>query len=401
MDLYIMDENLRRTSIVDVYQSLIWTERYSEYGDIELVVLESNKARSSLPIGTNVSILESSRIMTIETVEREKDDDGNDTLKFTGRSLEAVLDNRVAMPALASLATRSTWDLTGLPQDIATEMFDTICLDGDLSSYDSIPFLQPGTVTPAGNIAFPIETITVNLDPDTLYNSIKKVCDLYNLGFRLVWRTNNTLGDYATEIFFEVYTGDNRTSAQELKAAVIFGEKLDSLSNIKELTSVAGFKNVAYVFAKNGWRVVYANNIDPTIAGLDRRVLIVDANDIDLAANQTEGSPLQLALEQRGQEELANCRVSIAFDGEIPQNSSYKYGRDYNLGDLVELRSSDGKVNNMRVTEQIFVSDKEGVRSYPTLAFDLLITPGSWLAWESNQYWADVAVDSSHEWSDI
>ena len=78
----------------------------------------------------------------------------------------------------------------------------------------------------------------------------------------------------------------------------------------------------------------------------------------------------------------------------MPQNSTYKYGVDYGLGDLVELRDSSGNINVMRVTEQIFVSDKEGIRSYPTLTFDMLITPGTWLARPTNQQWADVTTET-------
>ena len=52
------------------------------------------------------------------------------------------------------------------------------------------------------------------------------------------------------------------------------------------------------------------------------------------------------------------------------------------------MQSGNGVTNNMRVTEQIFVSDENGTRSYPTLSVDLLITPGSWLAWDANEEWA-------------
>src|SRR5690606_17136547 len=90
-----------------------------------------------------------------------------------------------------------------------------------------------------------------------------------------------------------------------------------------------------------------------------------------------------------GKEALAEHRVIIAFDGEIPQFGSYIYGVDYSLGDLVEQRNSDGLATNMRVTEQIFISDQQGFRSYPTLTINLLITPGSWYAWTAGQVWDD------------
>ena len=99
------------------------------------------------------------------------------------------------------------------------------------------------------------------------------------------------------------------------------------------------------------------------------------------------GAEYDAALRQKGLEELAKHRPIIAFDGEIPQTGSYEYQKDYFLGDLVETRGADGLATNMRVTEQIFSSDAEGVRSYPTLTIDLLITPGSWYAWDGSQDW--------------
>jgi hypothetical protein len=47
----------------------------------------------------------------------------------------------------------------------------------------------------------------------------------------------------------------------------------------------------------------------------------------------------------------------------------------------------------MRVTEQIFVGDKEGDRAYPTLAMNQFINTGSWLSWTSNITWLDMNAD--------
>ena len=95
---------------------------------------------------------------------------------------------------------------------------------------------------------------------------------------------------------------------------------------------------------------------------------------------------------QRGQEELAKNRQITVLDGELTSNSQYRYGIDYNLGDLVELRDEDGATSVMQVTEQIFVSDKEGDRAYPTLAVNALITPGTWLTYGDVE-WDDFTTE--------
>lgn len=137
-----------------------------------------------------------------------------------------------------------------------------------------------------------------------------------------------------------------------------------------------------------GHEVVYSLDFDPTTNGFDRRVLLVKADDI------TDEDPLVASAKmiQKGKEELAKHRRLSAFDGELTNSSKYKYGIDYNLGDLVELRNEDGVTNKMRVTEQIFVSDKEGERSYPTLTLEQFVMPGTWLDWKYNKPWEEFDV---------
>jgi hypothetical protein len=227
------------------------------------------------------------------------------------------------------------------------------------------------------------------LTPQSVYKAVKDICDVWNLGFRLLRNFDQS------QLYWDIYTGSDRTTQQTALAPVIFSPDLDSLQNTTELTSIESSKNVAYVFAKNGFLEVYPQDVDPEIDGFDRRVLVVDANDIDLPA----GPDLDAAMLQRGKEELSKVRPYQAFDGEINQRSQYKYGVDYILGDIVEMRNIDGITNQMRVTEQIFVSDKEGERSYPTLAVNTFINTGSWLSWESNKKWIDYDADTDTVWA--
>lgn len=388
MDFYILDELLRRIEVIDQYNSLIWTERFDEAGDFELVVRSDRGTRAILTAGKWCAITRSKRVMEIETVVSGVDDDGRAILNVSGRSIEAtVLENRTtrhlpldgtAVPALIYSSS---------PKNVVDYVFNEQCRNNTVRPTDNIPFLFAGSLYGPGNIPFPNYVIAVDLKPKGLYDFIKETLHPAGLGFRLLRN-----GD-SSQLFFDVYAGSDRTTGQSTNTAVVFSPELDNLTDTKELTSTAGYKNVAYVTAPNGTRVVYADNVSTTISGFERHVLTVDASDIDLAA----GAELNAALDRRGKDELAKYQPILAFDGEIPQTGSYQYESDYFLGDLVEMRNADGFANNMRVTEQIFISDQEGIRSYPTLTVNLLITPGSWLSYSASQiwdtttpYWADV-----------
>lgn len=379
MEVYILDDLLRRETVIDRFESCIWTERYSAFGDFQLVIHSTVQSRGLLTKGTQLAINNSRRVMTIENVENKEDSEGRSLLTATGRSLESVLLNRPnrrsGIPTGAPATVK--WATTGTPGGIARTIFDTILRSNTIIPADNLPFLAPGSLYPPGTIAEPDVTITYELGYGNMYESIKELCDIYGLGFRLYRGPDNS------QLYFDVYPGNDRTASQTALPAVIFSPDLENLTNTSEFSSIETYKNIAYVIAPNGTRIVYDASASENTSGFNRRILMVDANDIELPA----GTELQDALEKRGKDELTKNRALTAMDGELTQDSGYIYGVDYDLGDLVEMRNDDGVTNRMRVTEQIFVDDAQGERSYPTLALDVFIQPGTWYAWDSNGVW--------------
>lgn len=380
MDVYILDNLLRRETLVDKYLSFIWTERFVSYGDFELVLSSTPNNRRLFTTGTLLACSESYYVMTVTTLEDNTDAEGKATLKVSGVSLEQMLEDRVAASVLDDLTTAPNWTITNTPGEVSRKIFHDICVTGILNAGDVIPFINEGSIMPTDTIPEPVDTITVSFEPQSVYEAIKAICETWALGFRILRN-----GD-ASQLYFDVYPGSDRTTLQTDLPAVVFSPDLENLQNTTELKSIANYKNVAYVFSPAGYETVYPADVNPATAGFDRRVLMVNASDIT-----ADNPDVSAALIQRGNEALAQQRSLSAFDGEINPNSAYKYGTHYFLGDLVEMRNVDGVTNNMRVTEQIFVSDAEGERTYPTLAIALFIDTGSWLSWDTNQVWEDVA----------
>jgi hypothetical protein len=330
----------------------------------------------------------SNYVMRVESVEDDVSADGQKMLVVKGRSIESLLLDRVAYSAITDTTTTPKWTITDKPADVARKIFHDICVTGILDVGDKIPFINEGTFMPASTILEPTDPITVDLTPTSVYEAISQIASVWGLGFRLLRQFD------MSKLWFDIYVGSDRTTAQTVLPAVVFAPELDNLQNTKELTSIEGAKNVAYVYSPAGFEMVFAAGVDPEVEGFERRVLMVDANDIT-----SDNPDVTAALLQRGNEELTKYRMYQAFDGEASQNGKYRYGRDYNLGDIVETRNSDSVTNNMRVTEQIFVHDREGERSYPTLTLNTFINAGSWLSWSNNQTWFDLAADMT-AWAD-
>lgn len=381
MDLFVLDHDLRRVELFDRYKSLIWTERFSAYGDFQFEILANRNTRKTFVPGTHLAINESTRVMMVETAKEIRTADGENYLQIKGPSFEDVLNDRTALdPTVLDEEDKKWYFEDMLPAEIARQIFEDICVTGILDPGDVFPMYTPGNLYPADTIPEPSDLVTLGIPPLTVYEAIKQVCDIYGLGFRVCRN-----GD-ESEVFFNVYAGNDRTTSQTTLPAVIFSSELDNLADVSYLTSISGYKNVAYVVGKYGSMVVYAPGTDPSVSGHDRRVLKVDATDI----TEPAGSTLDAMLTQRGLEQLALSTTFTAFDGQIPSNSQYRYHRDYELGDLIEMRNFDGVSNQMVVSEQIFVNDEQGYREYPTLAVKRLITPGSWAAEPTSEVWADL-----------
>lgn len=397
MEVYALDSLFRRTEVVDRFESCIWTERWADIGDFELILQSTRGNRQLFKTGTRLAINESKRVMTVETAESTSDSEGRRILKVKGRSLESILDDRLAIGTFAGYSPMAEWSWQDTPENIARAFFWHICVNGSLHPDDIIPLVS------WNQNAYPADTIPESdfeiiwyQKPASLYKAIKEIADIYDFGFRL-YRN----GD-ASQLFFNIFTGNDRTLQQETLTPVVFSQDLQNLMNTTEFNTQEKTKNVAYVLWEHPdthemvREVVYAPEVDPTTTtGLDRRVIHVAGEIQDDDKNNPEA--ISAALIRQGLDELAKHRAFTGFDGEISQYSQYKYDQDYFLGDMVVMQNSDGLRNNMRVTEQIFASDREGDRSYPTLSFRTFVQPGSWedfgyRAWEdmTQEFWADL-----------
>lgn len=320
--------------------------------------------------------------MKVDTLEKTVDDEGRKKLLIKGPSIEVLMDDRVARSVMDDTTAVDKWVITGLPAAIARQIFNDICSTGILDPADIIPYLTTTPIFPADSISEPSTSVTIETDIVSVLEAIKPICENYDLGFRLCRDPDSNM------LKFDIYAGSDRTTNQDVLSPVIFSPDFDNLRDTSELTSTAGVKNIAYVFSPVGFEIVPAPDVDPDIAGFERRILPVRADDI------TDSIPADATAKmiQRGLEELSKVRDITAFDGEISQKSQYQYDADYYLGDLVEMRGDDGNANFMRVTEQIFVSDDQGIRSYPTFTAKKLVTPDSWLGWP-NMTWFDLDSD--------
>lgn len=365
MDLYSLDpETFKIQAAIDGYSTLIWTERYSDAGDVTLVVPSNLENRQKYFEGMFLWTPESLDVVLIDTV---LDQEGK--LLITGKFLAGFLTERILRDTWTTTAT--SWKLTGTPGNIVATIVQQMCVAGGLITGTVLPSTN-GSNEPIPNLTVTDATTsgsstTIAVDYGNVFDGVKQICDAEGLGFRM-YPPDLQAGIPAVE--FLVYEGRDLTSGQSVNPVVIFDPALDSLSSTSELRSIAGYKTAAFAWAANmttrgSIGVAFVNGTD-SITGFARRTLLVDASDID--ASQYTSTELTSILNRRAKNALVNNNYVRTTDGTVVPNNQFVYGLDYKLGDIVELRGNSDLATSARVTEYIRSKDNTGETAYPTLS---------------------------------
>jgi len=217
---------------------------------------------------------------------------------------------------------------------------------------DGIPGLALGATD--GNGA--VKKLTFPLGP--IYDSIANLATEQHLGIKLYLESATEGGTFVLK--FASYRGVDRTSDQEVTRLIRMSPDMDSLLNSKEFVSAENYKNVVYVTYKNKVTMHYFGSTEPL--GFNRRVIRVDAPDVKLSADRIAGFRAQVAWNT-----LVQHAQASAVDGQVQTVSLHKFGKDYYLGDVIELQGNDGIIQLAQVTEHIRSQDQAGFKEYPTL----------------------------------
>lgn len=345
MEIYVLNRNTYdKLFIIDQFESFIWSERYADAGDFELVVEPTQDMRARLKPGQVITHSGSERVMMIEERDISEDSDGGVKMFVKGRDLVAMLENRVIGPN----TDWKSWIISGTLGYAVGLLVSRICVLGTgISIRDKIFNMY------VANTTRNTTEYDYAVKMQSLYTAVKDLCDIGKLGFGI------TLREESPRLRFAVYEGVKRNP-------VVFSTSLDTLTEESYLTSIADYKNIAYVWAKNNIRVVQVNSpeVIPNVEGLDRRVMHVDASDIEPSEFTTP--EFTSLLEQRGREALSEHPFIDGLDGKVSNNNEFRYRSHYNLGDIVTLIGRGGVHREVRVTEYIWSYDSAGLTSYPT-----------------------------------
>jgi len=332
-DLLVLDENYDLFGIIDRYESLLWVERYSEFGDFEIYTPATKEMIALLKEDYFIYKKDSNKLMIIEKVKVTTVSDEGDYLIVSGRSLESILSRRVITER-----TNITGSLqNGIQSLVNNCIISPTNLFRRIDNFIFVPSEDPY-----------ILSLTVDLDlfGENLYDIVHGLCDIHGLGISIV---------LTEDLYLEMrlYVGEDRSYDQDVNPYVRFSRSFDNLATSNYTMSIENYKNV-------GVGVVTINDVDifSTVgdsAGLSRREIFIESS------NATDTT----TLEEECRMSLVGYNKTKEFDAEIDTSYMIKYNDEFFLGDIVQLSDPYGADERARITEVIFSIGVDGYTSHP------------------------------------
>ena len=349
MDLYVLNTNFERIAIIDSYESIIWTDRYREAGDFELYCFPEKKVIETCQADYYLENTESEHLMIIEGRKVTTDVDDGDRFVVTGQSLVSILKRRVIWKDIKK---------NGPVQTVVEKLLNDAIIAPELADRKIPNFEFVHNNDPI------VEGISITKEfkmGDDLYEMVKTICEENGLGFKI------TLSD-AKKFQFMLYSGDDRSYDQKDNPYVVFSPEFDNVITSEYSYSKEDYKNICLIEAtdKNSeQQSTYAGECE----GLMRREMFIDGSDVpneDDNGNSYSSKEFIALMVNRAKKELISYEPKEVFEGEVDASRIFVYGKDFFLGDILQVANAYGMEGPSLVTEIIWSHDDSGYSCYPT-----------------------------------
>jgi hypothetical protein len=368
--VFLLDNNLNFIKEVDDYISLIWCERFIEFGavDLELPLTKenfemfqngyflirgdmSNKYHNVSP----VFIINNKEVSTAEN----KDD----TLVIGAIDLRVITEH---VPIIGKLD--STIEIK-----VADWIYETF---GYIFIKDFVPIVASNApINKNGYEGFLFDKISesnyyvwsqptkylLDKEDEKLSEHIFHLLQNGNIG----WRIHYSYGN----LFFALYPGVDHSLSQNENDRIIFSDDFENLQMTKHVESTDDYANIAIVKHNyndtfgNSFFSVYNEDVEPK--GINRVAIIVDGTNIVLESTKSDDVVTFMEkIKALAFEELEKHKKKSTFECEVFSNV-YEYRNDYKLGDIVTVKTKYGITIDCRIIEVIETWDDSGYTVEP------------------------------------
>ena len=351
MNIYVLDTSFKVIDVIDEYISVIWTRRYFSYGDFELYLMASENNLDILSAGNYlvreqdiVSQNEFHNVMIISNRDIKTDVENGDNIIVTGYCLKSILKRRI-------IPNQTT--LSGTVENCITHLLKDNIINPSNTARAITNFVL-GT-----NSIINSNTMQRQITGDNLSEAITEICMTYGYGYDVYISNGNFV--------FYIYEGADRSYDQTANPYIIFSTEFDNLITSDYVQNNDNYANAAVV-AGEGEGDERKKVTVGTASGLNRYEVWIDArNSLSNNGEISESDYLNM-LRQEGVEELSELTTTTSFEGEVDDTTNFVIGKDYFLGDCVQVENDYGISAKTRIIEVIESEDENGSDIIPTFS---------------------------------
>lgn len=377
-ELYLLDKDLIKKYIIDMYSSILWVPRYNELGDCELVISATIENIKKIKECKYIARKNDDMVCEITKIEIKTDEENGDQLIITGTDIKNILNSRI-------VAKQTNFN--GLVEDYIR----TLITDSIINPTNKERKIENFVL--ADKVGFK-ETIREQVTYDYVGTKIQELCQNYEWGYKVVIKDR--------KFVFSLYKGKDRSDY------VQFSQNYDNISTTDYTKDDSNIKNIAIV-AGEGEGIERKTVTIGSGTGINRHELYVDARDVSSSIDydellssypkgnekningtiyyQVNGTNIAILtksddgeitevvlcnniyienLKSVGYEKMSEYKSITSFTGDVIIGANYTYKDDYNLGDIVNIVNEYGISINVRISEILESIDDNGYKMEPT-----------------------------------
>lgn len=205
----ILNKNFERIGLVDDYSSLIWTIRYYECGDFEIVVPADTKHINMLQRGYYVTREDDDHVGIVEDFSLSVDEDQNEQMIVTGRFLSSILDRRIIATQTQLYGTVSAGIASLINDAIISPVIEARKIDNFYVN--------------ATNFT---ERLEAQYTGKNLLETVEDICKTNHIGFKTVLKPSEKAGVRLSDQLFD----ESRIKSGFVKDAMV-GDPFAIISN--------------------------------------------------------------------------------------------------------------------------------------------------------------------------